>query len=182
MPSSPELTALMDRAARGDDDAFAGLVSQTQNALFRFALAHGLRRADAAETVQETFLRAYRSRRKWKPGSSATGWLYGIAMNIVRETRRRRFGRESASLEIDIPTDDTSISYDEAEEQSARLTRMGRALGGLPERQREALVCRYLRQMSVRETAQAMGCAEGTVKAAVHAAIGNLKQNLGVQP
>ena len=49
------------------------------------------------------------------------------------------------------------------------------AIQRLPPRQREAVACRYLRQMSIRRTAEAMGCAEGTVKSAVSAALERLR-------
>ena len=55
------------------------------------------------------------------------------------------------------------------------------AVAGLPPRQREAIACRYLRRMSVRETARAMGCAEGTVKSAVSAALERLREVLQAQ-
>ena len=53
-----------------------------------------------------------------------------------------------------------------------------RALSDLPERQREAVVLRFFEELSVEETARAMGCAEGTVKATVHQAIRALKEKL----
>ena len=49
-------------------------------------------------------------------------------------------------------------------------------MDALPDRQREAVACRYLRGMTVRETAQAMSVAEGTVKAAVFAALEGLRK------
>jgi RNA polymerase sigma-70 factor (ECF subfamily) len=49
------------------------------------------------------------------------------------------------------------------------------AVAELPSRQREAIACRYLRRMSIKETAEAMGCAEGTVKSAVSAALERMR-------
>ncbi|MCD6303833.1 MAG: hypothetical protein J7M21_02595, partial [Planctomycetes bacterium] len=48
----------------------------------------------------------------------------------------------------------------------------------MPDRQRETIACRYLRQMSVRQTARVMGCAEGTIKAAALAGLKNLRKAL----
>ena len=58
------------------------------------------------------------------------------------------------------------------------LAGLASALAALPPRQREAVACRYLRRMSVRETAATMGCAEGTVKAAVFAALRGLRKSM----
>src|SRR5207302_4052507 len=51
-------------------------------------------------------------------------------------------------------------------------------LADLPERQREAIVLRFFEELSVEETAAAMSCAEGTVKATVHQALRSLRQRL----
>jgi RNA polymerase sigma-70 factor, ECF subfamily len=166
-----EASQWMDRASSGDGEAFSLLAGATQDAFFRFALAQGLRRADAAEAVQETFLRAWRGRLRWRKGANAVAWMYGISMNVVRELRRRR-GRH-AGVDLDTAEMPAPPGPDLGERE--RLDAMADAVADLPDRQREAVTCRYLLQMSVRETADAMGCAEGTVKAAVHAALGNLR-------
>ncbi len=188
MQDRSQISELMDRASSGDDDAFAKLAEGLQDRLYRFALAHLLHATDAAEAVQETLLRAYRRRDVWKPGSDAWSWMAGIAMNVVRECRRRRRRREVA-IEIGdgcLGLADMGGATTEAPtapqadppamaQLGEDLDRLARAIARLPDRQREALTCRYLRQMSVRETAQAMDCAEGTVKAAVAAAMQQLR-------
>ena len=166
-----EASLWMDRASSGDGEAFSMLAGATQDPLFRFGLAQGLRRPDAAEAVQETFLRAWRGRERWRKGANAVAWLYGISMNVIRELRRRR-GRH-AGVDLDTAEMPAPPGPDLGERE--RLDRLADAVTALPDRQREAVTCRHLLQMSVRETADAMGCAEGTVKAAVHAALGNLR-------
>jgi RNA polymerase sigma factor (sigma-70 family) len=52
------------------------------------------------------------------------------------------------------------------------------ALGRLPSRQREVVVLRYLAGLSTAETAEAMGCAEGTVKASLAKALGALRVDM----
>ena len=89
-PDCTDSDRLMDRASSGDDEAFGPLASAWQDELFRLARAHGLGHADAAEAVQETFLRAYRIRRRWRRGARVWAWLAGIAMNVAREFRRKR--------------------------------------------------------------------------------------------
>jgi len=169
----------MDRASAGDDAAFASLAAATQDELFRLFLAGGLGRADAAEAVQETFLRAYRRRRAWRAGGDAAAWLGGIAMNVAREFRRSRRRRPAAGIDLDALAGGTTGDGPAAAALRAELARLAAAVDRLPRRQREALTCRYLRQFSVRQTAAVMGCAEGTVKAATAAALENLKRLMG---
>ena len=188
MQDRPQISELMDRASSGDDGAFADLANAMQDRLYRFAVAHLLHPADAAEAVQETLLRAYRRRGDWKPASDAWSWMAGIAMNVVREYRRRRRRREvtlDAAEDAAEPADALAGSRSGRQsdppalvELGEDLDRLARAIARLPDRQREALTCRHLRQMSVRETAHAMGCAEGTVKAAVAAAMQQLRNSM----
>jgi RNA polymerase sigma-70 factor (ECF subfamily) len=166
----------MDKASSGDDEAFASLVRALQDDLYRFALAQGFSRADAVETVQETFLRAYRGRRRWKAGGNAAAWFYGIMMNVTRE--RRREHRRLAEVGGIDPEILKAANNEQREADPDELAQIAAAVAQLPERQRDAVVCRFLRGMSVRETAAVMGCAEGTVRAAVFAALQNLRKAL----
>ncbi len=165
------ITTWMDQAASGNDSAFGQLAGAVQDDLYRFALAHGLPADDAADAVQETLLRAYCMRGRWRPGGEAMTWLWGICMNVVREMLRRRRSHPVQGLDLSLlagPAEATSPGDPD-------LAALASAIDRLPARQREALVCRYLRRMSVRDTAAGMGCAEGTVKAAVAAALENLR-------
>jgi RNA polymerase sigma factor (sigma-70 family) len=67
------------------------------------------------------------------------------------------------------------------EEAAARTESAGilhEVLRDLPDRQREAIVLRFFEELSVEETATAMNCAEGTVKATVHQALRALRAKL----
>jgi RNA polymerase sigma-70 factor (ECF subfamily) len=154
--SQAHSSRLTDLASAGDEAALGELAESVQDGLFRFALAHGLRRTEAAEATQETLLRAYRQRRRWRRGGSATAWLYAIAMNVVRALSRQR--RRTAPIAIDLDALAAGPGRPDAEKRE-RLALLAEKLAELPPRQREAVVCRFLRQMSVREMAAAMGCA-----------------------
>jgi len=162
------LNAWMTAASDGDAAAFGHVASATQDALYRLALANGLRRDDALETTQETLVRAYEHRRRFRSGGDAFAWLCGILMNVVREHRRRRRPMGLDLNSVDVGQEAHADSRD-------RLAALARALERLPDRQREAIACRYLRGLSVRQTAEAMGCAEGTVKAATSAGLARLR-------
>jgi RNA polymerase sigma factor (sigma-70 family) len=180
MPTNrAEINEWMDRASSGDDRTFGALASAVQDELFRFALALGLGREDAAEVTKEVLMRAYAGRSTWKGGSDAMAWLCGIAVNVAREYHRKERRRQAAWLD---PTwrgasgeaGPGGPSRKEGPDPD-QLRRLVEAVAELPSRQREAVACRYLRRMSIKETAEAMGCAEGTVKSAVSAALERLR-------
>ncbi|MBL7139851.1 MAG: sigma-70 family RNA polymerase sigma factor [Planctomycetes bacterium] len=166
--ADPRLRGWMAAARGGDASAFARVAAVAQDPLYRLALANGLGAVDAAEATQETLARAYEHRRRFRADGDAMPWLYGILMNVVREYRRRRRPRA-----IDLET--LAGAPSEVEAGRERLEALSRALERLPDRQREAVACRYLRGLSVRQTAEAMGCAEGTVKAATSAGLARLR-------
>jgi RNA polymerase sigma-70 factor (ECF subfamily) len=168
----------MDRASSGDREAFSSVAAAVQDELYRFALGHGLTRADAPDAVQESLLRAFRGLGGWKKGADAPAWLYGIAMNVVREFRRRRARDDALGLDPDALGDRKTASASQTEDGADDLAALAGAVQRLPPRQREVVTCRFLLEMNVRDTAAAMGCEEGTVKAATFAALGNLRETL----
>ncbi|MGA2064088.1 MAG: RNA polymerase sigma factor [Thermoguttaceae bacterium] len=167
----------MDRASAGDPDAFGAVACEAQDELFRLALANGLSRDDAAEATQEALMRAYAGRAGWRRGADAMAWLCGILLNVVREFHRRR--RQQRMTLAAAGGHGAGLPYQPAAGgrpwDPEALGPLMEAIQRLPPRQREAVACRYLRQMSIRRTAEAMGCAEGTVKSAVSAALERLR-------
>lgn len=167
-----ERNDLMRQAAE-DSASFGRLAGSVQGILYRFGLAQGLAEPDAVDAVQETLLRAWRKRRSYQPGRDAASWLLGFAMNVIRE--KRRHNQKHASVQ---PLQDHAVGAPPAgDETDDRLARLAESLDALPDRQREIIACRYLRQMSVRQTAEVLGIAEGTVKAATAAGLENLRKH-----
>jgi RNA polymerase sigma-70 factor (ECF subfamily) len=158
------------------------LLRQLQDPWYRLSLAM-LRDAElACEAVQETGLRFLRQLSGFRGDSQLRTWSLGIAINVVRELKRRR-GRltcvgDPANDLADPPGDDAPHASAGMERQEAQQ-QVRKLLGELPERQREAVVLRFFEDLSVDETAKLMGCAAGTVKATVHQALRSLRKRLG---
>jgi RNA polymerase sigma-70 factor (ECF subfamily) len=133
----------------------------------------------ARDATQETALRFLKQLPSYRGDSRLTTWSLGIAINVVREMRRSA-GR--AMLDDGQIADTRPAPGDEPGDAAAagEQRRLIRAvLAELPERQREAVVLRFFEELSVEETAAAMNCAEGTVKATVHQALRSLKKKMG---
>ena len=95
-------------------------------------------------------------------------WLIRVARNVCREFNRRRRGE--ALDEAFEPT------ADDDHERRDDIAQMRRWLARLPARQKEVVSLRYLEELSVEETARAMACRPGTVKALLHKAMARLKE------
>lgn len=169
------LLRLAQAARRGDRQAAADLLRGLQDTIYRFALAQ-LRDPEAAiDATQETGLRLLKGIDRFEARSRVTTWALGVALNVCREHRRRR-PTQSDSEAFECEAGDPGIgSAIETDEEAARLRT---AIEGLAPRQREALTLRYYEQLSVAETAEAMGCSAGAVKATVWQALRRLRAAL----
>jgi RNA polymerase sigma-70 factor (ECF subfamily) len=162
------------RHGQGEDrfQAREQILRQLQDPWYRFCLGI-LRDAELArEATQESAYRLLRDLPKFKGQSSLKTWALGIALNVCREMRRRR------PVAADPPEraggDDPGRLAVDAETTSA----LRAVLEQLPPRQREAIFLRFFADLSVQETAEAMHCAEGTVKATVFQGLRWLKEKL----
>jgi RNA polymerase sigma-70 factor (ECF subfamily) len=161
-------------ARQGDRLAQSVLLSALQDPWYRMCLSLLRDAEQARDATQETGLRFIRLLPRFRGESSITTWSLGIAINVVREMRRKRRPE---------PGDIPDVASDHASpEDMASLSEQRKvlqaALSELSERQREAVVCRYFEELSTEETAKIMGCAPGTVKATLHQALRALKNKV----
>ena len=168
-----------DLLARAPDDepALGRLFERHRHYVYR--LAWGLlNEAHAADdVVQEVFLKMRTGRLKAVPRAKFTTWLSRVAVNTAREqarARHRRWGEPLADH-----TGDEAADVGAPMDRVDTLRDLGAALSRLPERQREVVVLRFLEGFDTRETAEIIGCREGTVKAHLHRATATLRRFLG---
>jgi RNA polymerase sigma-70 factor (ECF subfamily) len=177
-----ELLAL---ARRGDADAFAALVRAHQDVAFRTAMLITRNAADAEDAAQEAFVKAHRALHRFRQGEPLRPWLLTIVANEARN-RRRAAGRRDhlAARAADEGDAAPSSSGGPAPPEAALLDAERRAellaaLGRLREGDRLVIGCRYLLDLSERETAHALGCRAGTVKSRLSRALERLRAEVG---
>jgi RNA polymerase sigma-70 factor (ECF subfamily) len=170
--------ATIEKAKLGSRDAQAILLRSLQDVWFRVAVSL-LRNQDLAQdAVQESALRFLKALPSFRGESQLQTWSLGIVVNVARELRRKtRDPSDVPHLRLAAAQSRASAS-DAGAMVSEEAQKLRDALGTLPERQREAIVLRFFEDLSVEETARAMDCAQGTVKATVHQAMRTLKEKL----
>jgi len=154
----------------GDAGAYDAIVRRFQDRVFRLACVWLYDDQSAADVSQEVFVRGFKGLRSFRFRSAPFTWLYRTTRNVCNEFNRVR---TTEPLDDEPPDPESAPEQDVSEYESARSVR--RLVAGLPERQREVVVLRIFEDMSVKETAQSMGCREGTVKALLHKATEKLK-------
>src|SRR6476620_9410614 len=157
---------LVDRAKRGDKEAFTTLVLTLGDRLYSVAYRI-LRDAGRAEdAVQQTFLIAWRELPKLRDESRLEAWLFRLLVNAcyadVRHTRRWQPG-------LHVVTDhDAGPSTDDAQLSIARSDEIERAFRRLSGEQRALLVMHHYLGLSGAEISEMLGLSPGTVRSRLH--------------
>lgn len=172
---------LVERAKRGDVDAYAELVRMHEQTAYRTAHAITANAADAQDAAQEAFVKAYDALWRFRSGAPFRPWLLRIVGNESRN-QRRAAGRR-AGLARRAGNDRTAVEADPSPEAAAmdsqrRAVLLG-AVEALAEPQRLAITCHYLLELSEAETAAALGCRRGTVKSRISRGLEQLRREVG---
>jgi RNA polymerase sigma-70 factor (ECF subfamily) len=132
--------------------------------LYAFAHALARNRQAAEDLVQETYLRALRSRRRPGPDENLRGWLFTILHNVWRnEVRRRRPESLDAHPEWAAALVAKGPAAGEAVEGQRTAVRLAAFVDALPEHLREVMVLRFGEGFSYQRIAEILGCPAGTV-------------------
>ncbi|MBP8295314.1 MAG: sigma-70 family RNA polymerase sigma factor [Burkholderiales bacterium] len=161
-PAAPVSDAvLVARVLAGDDrHAFAELTRRHQSAVR--SLLRRLTRNDHAladDLAQDTFLQVYRNLRQFRGEAKFATWIYRIAYNAF--LAHVRSAHPEDELPDQLPEDDSGPSLARA---SAMRMDLAKALAGLSEGERAAIVQCYYQDLSHEEAAFVLGCPLGTVK------------------
>jgi RNA polymerase sigma-70 factor (ECF subfamily) len=151
--------------------------------VYSFAL-YELRNTHAAEDVTaQVFLRALDGLPKFReqaaaPGSSFRVWLFQITRNALSNERRRarRHPESPIELALEFPSGDDVQAEALDREQ---LTRAWQHIERLPTERRQALLLRFVEEMSTREIAQVLGRSEGATRVLIHRALSTVARQIG---
>jgi RNA polymerase sigma-70 factor (ECF subfamily) len=166
----------LQRWRQGDPLAFEQLVRHWQGPVSRL-LGRLVPAGDQIpDLCQEVFLRVYQARDRFRGEAAFSTWLYRIAVNIARDTARRR-SRDLIPL-----ADSEPVDHRESGNQSCLVRetteQVARAVAELPGPQREALVLRHYEQISFEEMARITGTPASTLKSRFSAALIRLRMRL----
>ncbi len=168
--------ARLVEAALQDPDAYRHLVTLYQGRVYATALRLLGSAADAHDVSQEAFLRAYKALSRFQTGRRFAPWICTITANAARDLLRdpvRRFLRYGLLQGETTSGDRPAYGLLEDQEQSAALARH---LLKLKPKLREAVVLRYVSELSVEEVASALGIGESAAKMRIKRALEQLER------
>jgi len=152
----------MRRLAGGHDAALNDLMARHARPVFQFLCRMLGNEDDANDLAQETFVRVYQHRGRFKPGARFTTWLYTIAANLARNHHRWRTRHPNVSLDAESETTGQSIgdvlpSSDPAPDGAAvateRAVAVRAAVAALPADMREVIILCEWQDLSAAEAA-----------------------------
>ena len=174
--NAPEATpAAPEQYTPGSEEDFERLYRNTYRRILGTLITLLRDRATAEDCAQETYERAYRRWKDWRPEASAEAWLHRIAINVAISDRRHERIRQAGEIVRRLGRPAPGPNPATVAERSDLFNAMKK----LPTKQAAALVLRYYHGYSNREIAAALDVPEQTVASRLAAARKHLQAVLG---
>ena len=155
--------AAIERVLAGDAQAFADIVDRYQQPLYRYAVSMVLDHDEAADLVQDAFIRAYVSLRACRDRQRFRGWLFQtlrhLCLDYLKNVRRRDVRLGGA-----VPDVATGEAPDGRLERARLRADLRRALSDLPDLLREAFVMHYVNGMPYETMAELLDVSVSALK------------------
>lgn len=168
----------------GDQSAFSQLMNKYSASMFYYAKSMVRNYEDAEDITQDIFVRVFKALPSWEPRASFKTWLYRIAYNRCIDYLRAQSRRRTHSLDDDEQADkyvDTGLHSNPERMARQREIRkhIENALSQLSQQQRDVFILYHDGELQIKEIAEVLGIAEGTVKTHHFRAMRNLRKILG---
>lgn len=176
-----EEVRLVERLRNGDDEAFEEMVRKYAGRLLATARRYLRSDDDACDTLQDAFLRAFKSIGTFKGDSQLSTWLHRILVNSalmhLRVKRRRsltdgmqidellpRFGAAGNWIDERMSTKPANVSFEISETKAI----VRRCIGQLPDTYRMALTLRDIEELDTEEVAGLLNLTPSNLKVRLH--------------
>jgi len=159
--------------ARRDEDRFIDFVAAHQDRLRRTAFLMTGDWASADDATQDALVRLYVALPRLARVDSLLGYARRAVVNAAIDAGRKKQVREQHERRHTPPD-----SVPDGAERRATRAAVVDALAALPPRQRSAVVLRYVEDLTVADTAEALGCSAGTVKSQTARGLDTLRRVL----
>ncbi|MDQ4072355.1 MAG: sigma-70 family RNA polymerase sigma factor [Actinomycetota bacterium] len=175
---------LVAKAKDGDRAAFDELVRITHASVYTLAYRLTGNAEDARDVAQETYLRAYRSIRRFRGDARFSTWLYRITANCASTLIARRIKTSHDELSLDEPLPDRrpEIDPEGMAESGFVRDRLTAALAELPPRLRAVVVLRDVYDLPHEAIAAELGISQEAAKVRLHRARRKLRERLFPMP
>ena len=164
---------LIEGFQNGDNQAFNEIVHRYKDLLYNFIVRMIKDHSHAEDIVQETFMRVFNNRHRYKKIARFTTWIYTIAINLTKTELRKQSIRHFLSLSADdggktIELADHKVDLEKVAEGKIVNEYVRAAILKLPKNYREVVVLRDIQELSYNEISTILDLPLGTVKSRVN--------------
>ena len=179
---------LIEATKRGDEAAFAEIVSRYRSPLTNYLFRMLADYEEAVDLAQETFVRVYFAIERYHTDYAFSTYIYRIATNLaiseIRKKKRRKLlslssffqNDDNESQEFHLPDEKSLPDEDLIEAERSRT--IEKAIATLPDKYRAPIILREIQELSYEEIAQILGLGLGTTKSRISRARGLLREKL----
>jgi len=164
------------------DSVFESLYQKYHQDIFQFLFYMVRNREQTEDLVQEVYIRVYKSYKRFEGKSSEKTWLFSIARNVAIDFFRKQKGWKGRLLEkFDWSENQVKDEYPIPEEitiQNEKIQWIYKCLDRCTVDQKAVIILRYIHDLSISETAQALSWTESKVKTTQHRSLKVLKRQM----
>jgi RNA polymerase sigma-70 factor, ECF subfamily len=168
----------IDRARRGDHEAFRALVEHHGRAVFRLAFRMTGSEVDGEDVAQETFLKAWKQIERFDGRATFGTWLHRICANCALDHIRARKRKQDVQFDPAVQMAEDAPSPERIAESSQVKAILGSALDELTAMERSAFVLRHYEGLGIKEISATLGVQQGAAKHTVFRAVQKLRRAL----
>jgi len=164
--------SVIERAAAGDEIAFARIVAAHHEAMARIAYLVSGDLDVAADAVQAAWAIAWRRLGKLRDPARLKAWLMSVAANEARQITRSQRGRTVRELAVDGPASSR-------DPDRAALMDLANVVANLDHRDRTLIGLRYIAELDSEAIGRELGLSASNVRVRLHRLLGRLRKELG---
>ncbi len=167
------------RVLSGDRQSYALLVDKYKGPIFNLAYRMTGSREDADDLTQETFIRAYQNLHRFDQSKKFFTWLYTIGVNLIRNHLKKNardvshHAAADSALEHQARGNGTGQSDGYAND---RIIRLEQVIRNLPVDLREAIILKFINDLTFEEVAAITGDSVSAVKMRIYRGLEKIKQ------
>ena len=158
---------------------FKDVVEEHQRSVYRLALQLTGHHQDAEDLMQDVFIKVHAKLDSFRGEASLKSWIHRITVNTYLNKRRKKaLSFMKLRDDFDSTLNDAGSNTEQGAESSSIRKHVHKAMDALSPKERSAFALRHYNEYSVKEVAEALEVAEGTVKSLLFRAVQKLRKRL----
>lgn len=158
-------------------DAFLEIYDTHFQRIYNYAYYRTMDQNEAEEITSQTFLAALENIERYEYRSIPVAvWLYKIASNTIADLYRKK--GKTVELSSDLASEDTSFEPEQVVMGKSEKEQLAQYIKTLPPQQQQAIILRYIQNLSYREIADITEKTEGAVKQLLHRGLTSLRERM----